>query len=383
MTICFFSAQYLPTVGGVERYTYNLARRVVKAGHKALVVTSALPGLPDHETDAEGIEIIRLPVWPLMNGRFPVPRPGREFKRLAALLWGRRIDFCLINTRFYVSSLYAARQAARRRIPAIVVDHSTGHLPMNSALLNAAGAAYEHFAAGVLKHYRMRFFGVSRAVCRWLEHFGIKAEGQLYNAVDPAEVRALAHAPDAIDWRSELGLAPDAPLAAFVGRIIPEKGVAELIKAFTDAAVPGAALAVAGDGPLLAELKKDCPPNVHLLGAVAYPKAMQLLAQSRVYCLPTYYAEGFPTTFLEAAACGCPIVTTRTGGSDELLADESFGIQLDSADPGPLAEALTKALTDEDWQRTAAEKTAARLEAHFTWDAVCQKLLALAQSAQN
>ena len=172
MTICFFSAQYLPTVGGVERYTYNLARRVVKSGHKALVVTSALPGLPDHETDAEGIEIIRLPVWPLMNGRFPVPRPGREFKRLAALLWGRRIDFCLINTRFYVSSLYAARQAARRRIPAIVVDHSTGHLPMNSALLNAAGTAYEHFAAGVLKHYRMRFFGVSRAVCRWLEHFG-------------------------------------------------------------------------------------------------------------------------------------------------------------------------------------------------------------------
>ena len=71
------------------------------------------------------------------------------------------------------------------------------------------------------------------------------------------------------------------------------------------------------------------------------------------------------------------------GGSGELLADESFGIQLDSADPGPLAEALTKALTDEDWRRTAAEKTAARLEAHFTWDAVCQKLLALAQSAQN
>lgn len=383
MTLCFFSAQYLPTVGGVERYTYNLARRVVKAGHRALVVTSALPGLPDHETDGEGIEILRLPVWPLMNGRFPVPRPGRDFSRLERLLWGRKIDFCLINTRFYVSSLYAARRCAQGHIPAIVVDHSTGHLPMNGALLSAAGAAYEHFAAGVLKHYRVRFFGVSRAVCRWLEHFGIKAEGQLYNAVDPAEVRALAHAPDAIHWREELGLAPDAPLAAFVGRVIPEKGVAELIQAFTDAAVPGAALAVAGDGPLLAALRKGCPPNVHLLGAVPYERAMQLLAQSQVYCLPTYYAEGFPTTFLEAAACGCPIVTTRTGGSDELLADESCGIQLDSADPGPLAAALKKALTDEGWRRTAAQKAAARLEAQFTWDAVCQKLLALAESAQN
>ena len=49
MTICYFSAQYLPTVGGVERYTWNLARRTVAAGHRAIVVTSALPNLPEHE----------------------------------------------------------------------------------------------------------------------------------------------------------------------------------------------------------------------------------------------------------------------------------------------------------------------------------------------
>ena len=38
MTICYFSAQYLPTVGGVERYTWNLARKTVAAGHRAIVV---------------------------------------------------------------------------------------------------------------------------------------------------------------------------------------------------------------------------------------------------------------------------------------------------------------------------------------------------------
>ena len=37
MTLCFFSAQYLPTVGGVERYTFNLAKRAVQAGHQVLV----------------------------------------------------------------------------------------------------------------------------------------------------------------------------------------------------------------------------------------------------------------------------------------------------------------------------------------------------------
>ena len=127
MTLCFFSAQYLPTVGGVERYTYNLARRVIAAGHKALVVTSALPGLPGHETDAEGIEIIRLPVWPLMGGRFPVLRPGRDFARVENLLLGRKVGFCPLHNRFSISSLYAARHAATAHISAICGDPPHAH----------------------------------------------------------------------------------------------------------------------------------------------------------------------------------------------------------------------------------------------------------------
>lgn len=378
MTICFFSAQYLPTVGGVERYTFNLARRVVAAGHTAIVVTSALPGLPDTEVDEHGIHIFRLPVWPLMNGRFPVLKPGRAFRTLAQQLWAMPIDFCLINTRFYISSLYAAWQCKKRNIPAIVVDHSTGHLPMGNPILNAAGAFYEHLAAAFLKACKPRFFGVSRAVCHWLEHFGIRHAGQLYNAVDPAEVRALAHAPDAVDWRARLGLPAEEKLVVFVGRVIPEKGVAELIDAFSKAAPAGCSLVVAGDGPLLPQLREHCPANVYLAGAVPYAQAMQLLVQAQLYCLPTYYAEGFPTTFLEAAACGCPILTTRTGGSDELLPDESYGVQLDGVNRDTLASALKTCLADDAWRTSAAQKTSARLEQHFTWDAVTCELLQLA-----
>ncbi|MEG2054336.1 MAG: glycosyltransferase, partial [Oscillospiraceae bacterium] len=72
MTFCFFSAQYLPTVGGVERYTNSLAKKLVQRGHKAIVVTSAICGQPKEEISPEGIKIYRLPVFPLMGGRFPV-----------------------------------------------------------------------------------------------------------------------------------------------------------------------------------------------------------------------------------------------------------------------------------------------------------------------
>ena len=116
MTICYFSAQYLPTVGGVERSPWNLARCTVAAGHRAIVVTSALPNLPEHEIDGDGIEIYRLPVWPVMNGRFPVIKPGARFHALTAQIWAQKPDFCVVQTRMYTQSVWAARAAKRRGV---------------------------------------------------------------------------------------------------------------------------------------------------------------------------------------------------------------------------------------------------------------------------
>lgn len=384
MTICFFSAQYLPTVGGVERYTHNLAQRVVAAGHQAIVVTSALPGLPAQE-EQEGVTIFRLPAWLLMNGRFPVPHPGAAFSALAAKLWAMPIDFCLIQTRFYPLSLYAARQAKRRGIPAIVVDHSTGHMPMGRGPVAWAAHCYEHLACRFLRRQQVSFYGVSQAVCGWLTHFGLQPAGQLYNAVDPTQLEGIAFAKDAKDWRAALGIGPQQPLVVFAGRIIPEKGVQELIDAFRTLELPNAVLAVAGDGPLLAQLRQNCPAQVHLLGSLPYAETLQLMAQADLYCLPTRYAEGFPTTFLEAAACGCPILTSRTGGSDELLPDESYGIQLEQPTAPAIQKALMQALAPDAacWRTQAAEKTAQRLRQHFTWEAVTQRLLEIAEDAQG
>ena len=156
MTICFFSAQYLPTPGGVERYTWNLARKAVQHGCRALVVTSALPGLPEQETDPDGIEIYRLPVWPVMKGRFPVLKPGRRFAALERRIFAQSIDLCVVQTRMYVESVWAARAAKRRGIPAVVIDHSTGYMPMGGGVIGLAGRMYEHAACALVRRALLR-----------------------------------------------------------------------------------------------------------------------------------------------------------------------------------------------------------------------------------
>ena len=365
MTFCFFTTQYLPTPGGVERYTWNLARRCLAAGHRALVVTSSLPGLPARETDPDGIEIWRLPAWPVMNGRFPVLKPFPP----AADLWAQGIDFAVIQTRMYPQSIWAARQCRRRGIPALVLDHSTGYM-MHGGLAGLAGKMYEHLACGLIKGCGFPFYGVSGDVCQWLRTFGITAAGRLPNAVDPTELNVLA-ADHPRDFRAELGLASSTRIIAFVGRLIPEKGAAKLAAAVQQLHTAGVdcALLIAGTGPEESALRALGAP-VYALGALPHPQIVQLLHQADCYCLPTEYAEGFPTTLLEAAACRCPILTTHTAGTGELLPDESYGTYLDSTAPAALAAALQAVLADPDAAHTKAEAAYRNLCAHFTWQAV-------------
>lgn len=377
MVICYFSAQYLPTVGGVERYTWNLARRTAAAGHRAIVVTSALPGLPDHEVDKDGIEIFRLPVWPVMKGRFPVLRPGSALRHAAKALWSLPIDFCVIQTRMYPQSVWAALEARKRRIPAIVIDHSTGYMPVGHGLVGLCGRWYEHLACGLIRATHPAFYGVSSAVTRWLTTFGIRAAGCLPNAVDPAALQDLAqNSPK--DWRSACGLGPGTRLVAYVGRLIPEKGAAELARAV--AGLPDTALIIAGDGPLLESLRKTAPDHVFCPGSVPYPETIQLLAQADIYCLPTRYAEGFPTTLLEAAACRCPIVCTPTAGTEELLPGPEYGILLPDAGPEAIRTGLRQMLENPAYARSCADRTYRNLCAHFTWDAVFDKIIEIAKS---
>lgn len=381
MRYCFFAAQYLPTTGGVERFTCNLARRMIAAGHSVCVVTSALPGLPDYEVDECGVEILRMPSLLLLGGRFPVIRPGRAFARQAKRLWDHAFDFCLINTYFYPLSLYAAWQTHRRHIPAITVNHGTAWLMTGAPPVALAGRLYEHLAARWVRHFCPRFYGVSQACCDWVRHFGIQAEGVLTNAVDPEEVQRTARQGEA-DWRGRLGLAPDTPLIAFVGRMVPEKGVASLEAALPAirAAVPGTALVMAGGGPLLASVQARQTEGLYAVGSLPYADTLSLLAQAQVFCLPTR-SEGFACTVLEAAALDCPIITTATGGSPQLLPDESYGLLLPDMSAQQTADACIRALRDPAWRRTAAQKARRRLEENYTWSRAAAALDRISKGA--
>lgn len=378
---CIFVANYLPNLGGVERYTLNLGRELIEAGNEVTVVTSNVFGLSAKET-IDGIKIFRLPCWNILNGRFPVLKCNGEFKALNRELehLDFDFDFVIVQTRFYVHSLYGSAFAKKKSIPCITIEHGTNHFTVNNPLLDFFGEIYEHIITAAVKFNCKNFYGVSQNCCKWIQHFGIQAHGVLYNAVDLNDIQQKLENADEKKFKQQANASTK--IVTYTGRLIKEKGLLKLIDAVAKLRESGldVLLMVAGDGELMPELQKRGLDYVRLLGKLDFQDVVSLLKVSDVFCLPTDYPEGFPTSVLEAAACKAYIVTTTNGGSKELILDESYGAVLSENTVDNIESAIRRALTDPDYRTAATNKAYDRLCSEFTWKQTAGNVIKIAQS---
>lgn len=372
-TYFLFSAQYLPHMGGVERYTSYLAKGLLAEGNRVLVITSNPGGLPDHEK-LDGVPVLRLPAVPLVDGRFPVPRPCGKFLRLHRKLKALRPDVVLVNTRFYFHSLYGILYGRARHARTILLDHGSGHLHMPDPLLDPPARWFEHGITALEKCFCREFYGVSRASAAWLGHFHIQARGILPNAVDLREIDGRLRHPRT-DFRQAYGIPPEDTVIIYTGRLIPEKGVPALRDAFLSLAGERSDiwLLLAGDGPLEEALRSRPHPRMRLTGRLSPEDVTDLLRAGDIFCLPSV-SEGFSTSILEAAACKDYVIVTESACPRELFPDASFACVLPDGKPDTIRRALSEAADHPDRREAAASRARKRLEEHFTWEAVLRQL---------
>lgn len=375
-SFCLFCANYLPNLGGVERYVYNLAKTLVANGNSVTVVTSNVFGLASREIDENGIEIFRLPCHNIMKGRYPILKKNALFRELDAQLCEKHFDLAVINARFYIHSLYAADFAKRNNIRCITVEHGSTHLSVDNKPLDLIVGAAEHLVTALLKKKCTDYYAVSRAACEWSGHFGIKSKGTLYNAVDLQRIEELKSNP-VCDWRRQLEIPQDAVLIAFTGRLLKIKGVYELLNAVKSLNRDDIYLVYAGDGAEMTGLKAQGGKNVRFLGQIDFEHIIALLVQSDIYCLPSV-SEGMSTSVLEAVAAGAFVITTYNGGARELITSEEYGIITKSNTAEETADAISRAL-DAEYRERAAKKAYVALENGFTWQKTAEKLEGLAE----
>lgn len=360
----------LTVYGKVILPTQNLATALAERGNHVTVVTTNLFDSPSIETEPSGVEVVRLPSHRLLKGRLPIPRRNGEYHRLMDCLRAEKLDGILVNTRFYPHSLEGMRLAQSQGVRPVVLDHGSAYLTLGQPVIDAVIARYEHVVTSLGRRYDPRYFGVSQASCQWLETFGVQAEGVLGNSIDADAYRALA---SDRSFRDEFRIGENALLVAFVGRITPEKGIANLTEAARQLQDTDIHFLAAGTGSLLESMKESAPQNLTLLGALPPEDVSALLKQADIFCLPTR-SEGFCTALLEAGAWECVPVITHVGGTDELIPTSETGIILADSQPDTIAAAIRQLAADWPHERIRGQRLRSLVDSEYSWKSAAERV---------
>lgn len=157
----------------------------------------------------------------------------------------------------------------------------------------------------------------------------------------------------AAEIRCRLAIPEQAPVALFVGRFTRDKGIPELIEAFSllSHGFPDLRLLLVGcfenGDPLPSDTRRLLETNPHVVFAGAVQDTAPYYAIADVVILPSH-REGLPTVVLEAQAAGKPVIGARATGIVDVIVNGETGLLFPIGDARALAEAAAKLLSDED-----------------------------------
>jgi glycosyltransferase involved in cell wall biosynthesis len=330
-------------LGGAETFSAALARQLRADGVDAGLVFVGSPEPLARELD----DVPHMTVG-LSRGRQVLLRPFA----LARATRDLGPDGALVVSPGY---LPATLRLGRYRGPIVVVNHGAFmHDDEASAAQRAKQRAVELSGAWAPEVE----VAVSNLVLELLrERPHAKRLVRIYNGVDLDAFRPADNHTDS------------APTFGWAGRLVPGKGVDDLLRALAQLRENGAKLRIAGDGPARVELQR-LAASLGLDERVTFEGSLTAMASfwrgCDVAAMPSnQWVESFGMAAVEAMACGLPVVATRSGALPEVVEDGRTGALCARGDVPALAAALSRYAMDPELRRTHGRAARERCASHF------------------
>ncbi len=235
-------------------------------------------------------------------------------------------------------------------------------------------------------------FADSASQCRVLEeegvvrHGGVTVLGQGSVAgVDLARFRPDPAARAAL--RTETGVADAVPVFLFVGRLVRDKGVFDLVEAFATLNARHGQWELWMVGPDEEDLQATLQIEGERLGARIRwfgptPVPERYMAAADVFVLPSY-REGFGSVVIEAAACGIPAIAYRIDGVIDAIVDGSSGLLVEVGQPEAFAAAMKRLALDKELRLLLGKQARDRAVRDFSSEKVTDAWLEFYRSHLN
>jgi glycosyltransferase involved in cell wall biosynthesis len=351
LRVLLVSANFKPSIGGIERYVDNLAHGLAGRGHSVTVAACRTDGGANLEQD-DAVAIVRIPATDVLDERlnvpYPLPNPVAAWRTLRRLVGDA--DVVHAHDALYPTSVLSLALARRAHVPAILTQH-VAFVPQRSRSLDAAQRA-AIATLGRSARLATRVVSYNPEVAAWAaDTWGI---GEV--PVLPPGVPDLPHEVDRGAVRHRFGLREDRFTALFVGRDVPKKGL-DLFLAARDPAYE--LVAVTDRDP------SSGPEGTLILPFLDPAAFRELLASVDAFVLPSE-GEGFPLSLQEALVTGLPCVVTRGPGYEHYLREGD--VIFVSGDGAEIRDALLRLAGDESLRRQLREQAQAAGRREFGLD---------------
>jgi glycosyltransferase involved in cell wall biosynthesis len=296
----------------------------------------------------------------------------RGFLQVRDGLRGQQLDALLFHTQ--KPAVFQWDYLAR--VPTVL------SLDVTPAQYDRLGAYYDHAPDGDTPVARLkrwinrRTFALARQIVVWSAW--VKDSLVAEYGVPPRKVQVIPPGIDLALWgeppRREGR--PGLPRVLFVGGDFARKGGPLLLDWYRARGRGRCELDLVTRDPVAAETGVRVHRNI----AGNSPEARALFHGADVFVLPSL-GECFGIASVEAMAAGLPVITTRVGGSADIVAHEQTGLLIPPGDPAPLGSALDRLLADAAGRRAMGARGRARAERCFDAAANGRQLLACVQRA--
>ena len=149
-----------------------------------------------------------------------------------------------------------------------------------------------------------------------------------------------------------------------VGRLVHRKGQDKLVEALPDIleSFPDAVLLLVGEGPIKSMLEKlirhhGVEHHVIFTGRVQFADLPKYIQLGEVFAMPSrdrffgLEVEGLGIVYLEASACGVPVIVGKSGGAPDAVLENKTGLIVDGTNPSEIAEAVCKLFSDQEFAK--------------------------------
>jgi glycosyltransferase involved in cell wall biosynthesis len=344
--------------------------KIQKRGHRVSVLLANYPEKVDTVRSKDGIDLYFASKWDALSKIIGTPYP--VFIDVSHHMKMIDPDVIHVNSHLFLTSCQALRAARSLRIPSVVTVH--GFMAERGMFLNALQRIYMRVVA------RSVFGNSSTIICL------TRKDAENVAKIVGSSVK-ISIVPNGVDIQLfKPSSKKDPNLIAWVGRLVPEKGLVHLLKAMQEIIKhrPKTKLVLAGDGYLRVELmsltsKLGLNKNVTFLGSVSRIEVARLLSKSSLFVFPSLM-EGMPLALLEAMSSGNAVVVSSIRGIDEIIKDHYDGVLVPPRNAEELASSILALLHDDRLRRRLAEHARETVEKNHSESSVFTRLNSIYES---